>query len=436
MIKQSRPALAALAAAAMIAPSAAVALPASAARAARIARLSEKVQQLQQQVAALKAAVGTPAGGRTPTPGKNSLSFNGGVEMSYQYFVHGVSPRTAGGDAYLQDVSMGASGRHGPLSFDASYWLVGGGDSFLASGSVRYRFGARHRQSVRGGLIRMPFGNLPAGYLSYYGNLAYETGFTDNQAAGLGYTYAAGPWRVDLDVFRNHNLGQPATYGADPALGYQSINGGNARLAYTMGAGSADHATLSIAAQGGQIRAGGPANSRLGSRWAATVAANWQHGPWTLTGQYIDYRYNVPGGRSYHGLALPSDSVTYENYGSPYQVPAAAQIFRASAGRSFAVTWGPVSSVSVYDDYGYLKVGDGGHYDAVVPGDGGARVVGDGQFNVAGVSLTADPVDIWLALLSGRDVPMSGIGADDGKWHQSVLLTGAFYFSGAVAGHT
>ncbi|WP_423820990.1 hypothetical protein V5738_11675 [Salinisphaera sp. SPP-AMP-43] len=409
----------------------------------RINQLQQQIDALQNQLHELQTRQDTapqatePA--PTPTPPEqqqsvpNVLTFNGGVETGYQIEDSDIPNRRTGGDLYLQDVILGASGQHGNISYDTSYWFLGGDEGFLQTGEVSYQFGSDSPHSLTGGFFQVPFGNLPYGYESFYGNLAYEIGFTDNQGAGLGYTYQSGPWRIDVDAFKNNNLSQQATYGATPAGGYSQINGGNARLAYTFDQGGSSQTTVSLAGQGGQIEVGGGGGDN-GSRWAATAAVNADIGAWNFQGQYVDYRYDIPAGQTQDGAALPTDAVTFENYGGLYQVPASAQIYRASAARNFEVDWGPVTAWKLYDDYGYLDVGGRGRYTSTVPGEGDTATTGDGQFNIAGLAMEADPVYIWAEVLSSKDAAMSGVGPSDGDWHHSFMLSAAFYFSGQAIG--
>lgn len=406
----------------------------------RLDQLQQQIDALQNELEAIESRPGAssstagsePASESERQASGNSLTLNGGVETGYQIQDSDVPNRRTGGSWYLEDVILGASGRQGNFSYDASYWYLGGGDDFLKNGKVVYQFGKQSAFSLTGGYFQVPFGNLPYGYQSFYGNLAYETGFADNQAAGLGYTYQSGPWRVDVDAFKNHNLGQGATYGATPADGYAQINGGNARVAYTVNKSGRNNATLSLSGQGGQIEVGGGGGDN-GSRWAASAAADAHVGRWEFQGQYVDYHYDVSAGQTRDGVALPTDAVTFEDYGGLYQVPAAAQIYRTSVARNFKVRWGPIRAWKVYDDYGYLDVGDRGRYTSAVPGEGSTASTGDGQFNIAGLSMEADPVYLWAEVLSSKDAPMSEVGPADGNWHHSFLLTAAFYFSGQVA---
>ncbi|MCY0872429.1 MAG: hypothetical protein OWQ56_06980 [Acidithiobacillus caldus] len=360
---------------------------------------------------------------------KSALTIGGGLVTEYQY----QRPDNTGGHLILDYLDLnvrGYYGRHWTYADDERFSTVNiKNHAYLHYGWFAYNFGEKHhRQQIKFGLFHEPFGNLPYGYDSFWGSLAYYAGFTDHQAAGIGYRLEDGPWQVNLAAFKNDNLGQPSTYAGGVATdGYHSDNGGAVRLAYHWrGSTRERHAVFSVAAKGGQLQAG----DRQGTRWAVTAAMNGTWGPWNLKLQAVDYAYNVPRNASYGGVILPRSSIIAENYGFAYRMPARGQLYGASLKRSFSVHWGPVHTVSLYDDYGYLHVGtSGGFNDGTVTRP---HRVGDVQMNVAGVEFAANPIYVWADVISGRNAAMAFTGPDDGAWHTRFNLAIGAYFDGTI----
>ena len=410
-------------------------------------QLQNQIRSLQHQVSALKTEVSNKPSSTTnshsnsagqgqadPSP-NDSLTLGGGVVTEYQYKGYGHSQKP-GGDFRLDYFEVNAHGNVGKsLTFGAEerFSTTNFKDSeYLHYGWAAYHFGTHFNQQVKGGYFQVPFGNLPYGYQTFWGNLAYYAGFTDHQGAGLGYRYKDNGWRFDADFYKNDDLGQRSTYaGGNPTGGYQNINTGNLRIAYTVNKGNPHHVTFSLAGKGGQLYTG---SRDLGSQWAGTAAMDTHWGPWTLQFQAVDYAYNVPqGATTAGGVLLNRDSVTAEDYGYAYQMPARGQVYTGNLARSFKVNWGPVHKVKLYDNYGYLDVGGDGQFNSAAPGDT-PNSTGNVQLNAAGVEAVAGPVYIWADVLTGRNSAMAFVGPNDGHWHTRFNLAAAFYFSGNVGG--
>lgn len=422
-----------------------------------IKQMQQQIQMLQQQVQELqKKQSAAPAANTTTTTADNGdleeatkpskvadsgptqkLNIGGGVAVEYQERDGDIANRRDGGDFIFDYFSINAAGQYGKLTYAAEerFSSVNFADSsFLHYGWAAYDFND-HNQ-VKGGYFNVPFGNLGLSYQTFWGSLAYFAGFSDNQAAGIGYKYENGPFRLDVDAFKNDDLEQNSLYGSNPFQGYQQVNGGNVRLGYTFNHQGDNTLNVSAAVRGGELEVGTSGVDRgvtsdYGTRWAATAAADAKLGLWTLQGQFVDYKYNIPNGRTFGGNALPTDAITVENYGFGYQMPASGQLYGFNVARDFPVDIGPISNIQLYDNYGYINVGGDGEFTSSVPGADLAKT-GDIQFNAIGAALTAGPAYLWADMLFGKNAAMTFIGPNDGDWHPRFNLTAAFYFDGDV----
>lgn len=383
-----------------------------------------KKQQTERQAAqASEPSTGSAKAQEGPT---KKLSIGGGVVTEYQATRN--DQHGSGGNLILDYFDLNASGQYGNLTYAADYrWSdVNFADGqYLHNAWVDYAFGANKSSHVKGGMFQVPFGNLPYGYQSFWGNTGFYTGFADNQAAGLGYRYQANGWRFDLDALKNDDLGQNSTYGANPSNGYQQINGGDARLGYTFDLSGDNTLNVSASARGGQLKVGNGSEKSVGdgTHWAGAVAANANLGLWVLQGQFVDYQYNIPSGRSFGGQTLSTDAITMEDYGYAYRMPAKGQLYTASVGRTFPVDMGPISKFEIYDDYGYLHSGVGKFTS------NGERI-GDVNDNRLGVLMVAGPVYVWADLISSKNGALAFNGPNNGNWHHRFNLAAAFYFDG------
>lgn len=397
----------------------------------QLATLKQKQQNMPAEPSTDNASTGDQASAASATDQngpKPTLTLGGAFTAGYK-LKPDMKNHSRSGDAVEGIAAFNVHGTDGKLSYGAEYrWspTAFADSSYLRYGWAAYDFG-KHSQ-IKGGMFYVPFGNLKFGYQTFWGNLTYFAGFTDNQAAGLGYKYENGAWRFDVDAFKNDDLKQHSLYGSNPFDGYQQVNGGNVRTAYTFNQGTDHSVQISAAVRGGELQVGDNAH-RYGTRWAATAAVDAALGPWTLQGQYVDYRYNIPGGRSYKGNALPTDSITMENYGFAYQMPASGQIFAANVARTFKIGWGALDSIQLYDNYAYLMTGGDGQFNSALPGSA-PNPTGDIQFNAAGADFSFGILQVWADVLSGKNAGMTFDGPNDGSWNTRYNLQMGIYFSG------
>ncbi len=91
-------------------------------------------------------------------------------------------------------------------------------------------------------------------------------------------------------------------------------------------------------------------------------------------------------------------------YDFPYQVAAEAQLYMLGLSYTFYVDWGPISSLTVYDNYTYL--------DKANP-----RFI-DTQQHVLGCLISAGQMYTYLDLASGRNHPW--LGPFEENWNQAL----------------
>ncbi len=364
--------------------------------------------------------------------------FGGGVVYEYNYNSSSNTRMGTYGLGYLLVNVKDAPAPGGQINewtYGAEYRLLTDNDHFLHYGWVAYNFGAARCQSIEGGYFQVPFGNLRLGYDSWYAPLNYYVGLTDNQAMGVGYKYEAGPWRFDLDFFKNYTALQNETYGANTSTDqpYDAENTGNMRLAYTINKGCPQNATVSVSGKGGQLFAnkeqlpsgGFPSQDGVGTQWAgsANMDANW--GPWNLLLGAAYYEYDVPNSPGM--TSVDKGTIKAENYGFAITFPAKGEVFNASLQYTFKLScMGPINTIIPYVDFSYINVPS--NVDYVTSSSDGRRI-GNEAFIIPGVKLNAGPVYIYIEGLIGQNTGGTAfVGSDDGKWHNAFFMATAFYF--------
>lgn len=411
------------------------------------AKQLRKQKQKQQEQAAARAEQEEqkPEAEETVEAGpKKKLNIGAGAVADYFIQSSAIDPgQHDAGETNFNHFLLSAEGEYGDLSFAVEHRFSPNNfthaNQYLHYGWAAYDFADHHQ--IKGGFIPVPFGNIKdVGYQSWWGNLPYYTGMTDTQAAGLNYTYENGPWRADLAAFKNDNLGQDALYAGGPSAydGYEQVNGGAGRLGYTFDFDNDDMVDVSLSARGGQLDVGdgngngvhGHKSGSYGNRWAISAAAMAELGDWTLHGQFVNFRYNIPHGRSNDGEALSDRSVIMQNYGSRSgYMPSRGQMYAFDVGREIPVDWGALESINIYDEYSYIH-SDRGGYDAKADGGDGANI-GSIHQNTFGVSLVAGPVQVWNEVTVGKNNSLGFLGGQHNKqWQAQYDLTFALYFDG------
>jgi len=386
-------------------------------------------------------------------------SFGGGVAYEYTYYdTSNVTNNRRGGNwgmgYFILNVKDQAAPAGQPVNsweYGAEYrWLSSASNNFLHYGQVAYNFGCDKSSQLILGYFQVPFGNLRLGYDSWYGPLTYYVGFQDNQAMGVGYKHEAGPWRFDLDFYKNDTAKQASTYGTNAGgdQPYDSENSGNMRIAYSCGKGQPNNATFSASIRGGQMfgnsgnfMADGlfPIQDSVGTRWAANLAmdANWggPWGPWNLKVALIHYEYNLPN--SSNMTAADRGTMIMENFGFDSEIPAKADLVQVSLEHPYKVTClGPISSITPYLEYSYLHVpstvdyvGGNGVSAAPIFGSGTGQRVGEEQLFDPGIKLNAGPLYVYIDGLISRNASGTAfLGSDNGKWNTGIFAVTAFYF--------
>ncbi len=315
------------------------------------------------------------------------------------------------------------------LGFKFEYRFYPGFNShFIKKGFLYYDFRDRHRLEV--GITQVPFGMLPILGNSWWFQLPYYVGLEDDWDTGLKYRYQNGNWTFHAAYFvmaEPRGVSEPdygsfmsARYSYDiiPEDGYngnKERNQGNLRLEYAN-----EKLQLGLSGQLGEIYNSITENS--GSAWAGALHAGYSFTEnMKLKFQATSYMYNN----------VTSDSgvvVDYVNMGAygfgTYQVAASASIFSLGLSYKLNLDWGPVESITFYEDYSYMpKQGE-------VEINGVPRAYHDSHHNVLGFLVTAGRVYAYFDIASGINQPwlsnaFGGSALSAGRGVDPALLPGA-----------
>lgn len=411
----------------------------------QVEQLKKKQEQKQKPVATASTTYDATAASATPSASKsaNKTYLGGAFYLNYARSTDQGNSGT--GDGSFSYLSLNANGNFGKMKWGFDEWI--GPSSWIADKAlmhlawVSYDFGSRG--TVTGGFFQVPFGNYPYGYHTFWGSMGYYTGFNDNQALGAGYTFEKSGWRWDLDVFKNYDAGQNSLYSGNPFQEYRMIDTGNTRLAYTFGKDTHNTVNASASFRGGHLQIG-EENGHYGSHWAGALAADAELGDWTLQGQVVLYKYNVPAGRvDSSGNAISRRSVLMENFGfESARIPAAGIMYTFNVARTFNFkNLQPIDNVQLFTDFGYLKSRNGkcdnsvswaGRESSLTCAGGTGYRMGNIMSVTPGAITTMGSFTLWTEVILGKNDALRFIGPNDNQWHARYNIEAVYYFGGNV----
>ncbi|MGJ3234636.1 hypothetical protein [Marivirga sp.] len=261
------------------------------------------------------------------------------------------------------------------------------------------------RLQMQLGVTQVPFGKLEFSGNSWWFHLPYYFGLEDDYDTGIKFRWKDENWTYHFAYFlmaEPRGVSEPG-YGSFPSARYSydvipedGYNGNkernqlNARVEYEKG-----KFLMGLSGQFGEIY-----NSRINNGFAHWATA--LHSQYSLNEEAIIKfqftHYDYP--KSLDDAGNPVNHVNMGAYGFDiYQVASSATTFSLGLSYEYKVDWGPISSLTFYDDYSYMhKYGSlnilGTEYKFV-----------DSQQNILGFMVTAGNTFTFFDIASGINQP-------------------------------
>lgn len=348
------------------------------------------------------------------------LKLGGCLRFNYNFsdWKEGVKKR--GGDFGYDLFQLRINGSYKKILLDIDYRFYAKefGGAMLKMGWVGYQLDEKRQFQL--GLTRAPFGIQPYGAHNFFFQISYYVGLEDDSDMGIKYVYTSDHWEYALAFFKNAEellFSSDAEitndrYAYDVAGRNKENNQGNAQIFYKWGTDVKQKAGVS--AEFGQLY--NLDTQRNGSHFAFAAHHELYWKGLSLKSQiatYAMYPKNAPGaGR---------DTIIMTAYGAPYLVAAKANIYSISAGYTFPVKWGPITSIQIYNDFGWLQKWK--------------KEFNDSFQNVTGCLLKAGPVYTYIDYALGKhqawlgpDWNAFGPGTGSNSWHARFNVNIGYYF--------
>ncbi len=405
----------------------------------QIAAMQQQIEALQQQLDALRAqqqettsvasaeeAVDESepvADIHTATSPMEDTGITVGGAVRFQYSNERYNDNNARrvGDMDFDIFRLDLRGKVGGIILDAQ-WRWFQYMSAVQHAWVGYDFSENSQLQI--GLTRIPFGNQGYNSHSYFFSSNYYVGLEDTMGMGTEYVYAGDKWNVQLAFFKNDGTGgvdaggnrthsysynvvgiRPEGEGiyATPSHAIGAVDTFAARVARTF----APNDDFSVEVGASALHGGlDDAVSRVGDYYAWALHTNVNYGQWNFQAQALHYDYDTDNG------ATRLATAAYAYYDT---MAAEADGYSLNVAYTQPVAWGPITSLTFYNDYSVI-----GNKSGNLP-----RTFMD----VLGVAVSAGDLYTYIDYVTARNQPfIGGSMAGDGGTEHRLNINFGFYF--------
>jgi hypothetical protein len=359
---------------------------------------------------------------------KPTVDIGGALRFNYNYSTWKDAQQKRGGDLGFDVFRLNAKAKYKGLKLNAEYrfYSEAFGGAMLKQGWIAYDF--TENDELQFGLTQVPFGITKYNSNSWFFSLNYYVGLEDDHDMGLKYTHQGEKWDYSLAFFKNaedfggndmsnsrysYDVGS-IKQGEKLILRNKEINQLNGDLSYKINTTNAKHRFGVSAQYGGLYNID---TEKAGDHYALAAYYELKAGKFGVKAQVANYKYspeNPDGERD--------DVVAMTAYGAPYLVAAEASIYTLGLSYSIPLEWGPVSSVVIYNDFGYMDKAESSFESSMM--------------NVTGAMFTAGNIYTYVDMAAGKNQPWLGSqwtgalaeGTPDADWAMRFNINVGYYF--------
>ncbi|MFO8085411.1 MAG: hypothetical protein R6U27_13955 [Desulfobacterales bacterium] len=389
----------------------------------RLESMEQRLQEAERKVAEPKAEKireekTEEVAKKEETENQYNIKIGGALRVNYAHQSFSEASESKKGDMAFDIFRLDIDGSYNDLLISAQYRWYSYQD-VIHHGWIGYNFSEKWQGQL--GVTQVPFGLLPYASHNWWFGVPYYVGLEDDYDMGLKLIRSDGPWDLQMAFFKNEEWGNASklerySYDVVRALGQENeeTNQFNLRLAYTFKHGSFGSTELGVSGQWGQLY--NNTTDDEGDHWAAAAHLNGFYGPFNLMLEAIRYEYNPenpPG--------IDNDIIMMGAFADAFPVAAEGSIYVANLSYNFPVDWGPITSLTFYDDYSIL-VKDESDFE-------------NSQINTLGCLISANPVYVYVDLIMGKnmiylDGPQDSLAAGNRGhgWHTRFNVNVGYYF--------
>lgn len=358
------------------------------------------------------------------------VTIGGALRFNYNLSSWKEGQQDRGGDFGYDVFRLNGKAKYKGLTLNAEYrfYSESFGGGMLKQGWIGYEF--TPEKSIQLGLTQVPFGITTYNSNNWFFSINYYVGLEDDHDMGVKYTYEKNNWVVDLAFFKNAEELQfgsesdtdAGRYSYDvgsiglDSLMYRNkeVNQVNAKIAYNLGNGNVQH-QLGVSGEFGGLY--NLDTHKTGNHLAAAAHYQLKAGNFKFQAAGTYYKYNPkhPEGQDDRQIAMVA-------YGASYLVASEAFNLTANVAYNVPVDWDPISSLTFYNDFGWMNKMESSFEDTYM--------------NVTGVLITAGNIYTYVDYAMGKNQPWLGpdwtnglaAGNPDADWDSRFNINIGYYF--------
>ncbi|WP_372645130.1 hypothetical protein [Ancylomarina sp.] len=363
---------------------------------------------------------------------KPLVEIGGALRFNYNYSTWKDAQQKRGGDLGFDVFRLNAKAKYKGLKLNAEYrfYSEGFGGAMLKQGWIAYDF--NENDELQFGLTQVPFGITKYNSNSWFFSLNYYVGLEDDHDMGLKYTHQGENWDYSVAFFKNaeelqfgnnsdvsnsrysYDVGSSSDNDGNLILRNKEVNQLNGDLSYKINTTNAKH-RMGVSAQYGGLY--NIDTEDIGNHYALAAYYELKAGKFGVKAQIANYKYSPE-----NPVGERDDVVAMTAYGAPYLVAAEASIYTLGLSYSIPLEWGPVSSVVIYNDFGYMDKAESNFESSMM--------------NVTGAMFTAGNIYTYFDMAAGKNQPWLGSewtnalaeGTPDADWEMRFNINVGYYF--------
>jgi hypothetical protein len=382
---------------------------------------TQKIAELQKQISQLRSDINEDK--KAVSSLKPNIKIGGAVRFQYSYEDYNDANKDRGGDLDFDTFRLNADGSIGDVTLSAEYrWYQY--MNVVHHAYVGYQFNDNWEGQV--GITKVPFGNLNYNSNSFFFNSTYYTGLEDDYDSGISMIGKYDKHDIRFAFFKNDEQGGVDGYVSDRTHRYsydvigtrdfasgegiyssptQQMGESNTfNLRYTYNFFSNTEVGASLLS--GDLEGGSGVGS-VGDHTAYAFHVKSKVDNIGIMFQYSTYDYDLDNG---------SDFVAVGAWAFTDTLPAEASLYNLNLSYDTAVSFGPITNMTFYNDYNLVTNKSGG--------------IKDSTMNVTGVAISAGGVYAYVDFVVAKNQPFIGgsYAGDSDDWNKRLNINIGYYF--------
>lgn len=337
------------------------------------------------------------------------LDIGGAVRMNYLYKSWDEQQNNTGGEIAYDMVRFDVDANYNNVITSAQirFYRSDFGGILIHHAYMGYKF---ENSEIHIGIDQVPFGIQTYASNNWFFNINYYVGLEDDYDLGVQYIYKKNGLGFNLAFFKNSEM--PANnfsrYSYDISGTQNEVNQVNLKTTYDL----FKNIEIGGSVQIGQLEE--VATGDLGSHVAFAVHAHAKLGKldFKLQSSYFNISPEGP----------EKDLVYMSAYGAEYSVTTEAVVFTTGIKYSIPVNKGPLKTLDVYNDFGFLSKQVSGQSNSLM--------------NVLGVGVDMGKMYTYVDWALGQNhawlgpvwTEAFGVGDSDASWHARFNINFGYYF--------